>query len=506
MAKPKYKPARPDPVASFSEHFGVDPDAMEELGVFDPIIERDSPFAISPRLLDGTTAPELTGAHDKVLEHFSKVMALLEHATPGDSLWKAAFRLFDFPEFAGASIGYSTQRGDGRGWPVNVRRATLKTGKEIVDAGIKNPRIFELVGLFQEGVGLDLVSDMIGTILRDLLIEYTQRVAKELGVPLLSFEGSPTPGLPLYLSERGEERCVILMPQDVLSDLPVAISYDDIGIVASANDETRTYLNKNIGKNWQSDMRKSMSKRNVREAIIHSKAFADSVIKRYQAKRVQQYNFKSDPRDAVRWLRRAKYEASQNPLQFSLTAVRTKDDAVTAVREVLEYFKKLVQTTRVKAALYNDNKTPRRETGVQDVFYAVAATQSIFNDLDVSAEVAIDNGKVDYKFSLGRSIRIVVEMKLARNGALVDGLRTQLPTYAKGEDAAFAFYLVVNNEGPGADKHVAELEADIEKNGVPKVTEVIVCDARRRAAPSKIRRPPNTSAHKRRPRHVRKKV
>ncbi|MBC5803383.1 MAG: hypothetical protein GIX03_10405 [Candidatus Eremiobacteraeota bacterium] len=64
--------------------------------MFDPIIERDLPFAISPRLLETTTVPELLGAHGRMLRHFSDVMALLEQAASGDALWRAALDLFDF--------------------------------------------------------------------------------------------------------------------------------------------------------------------------------------------------------------------------------------------------------------------------------------------------------------------------------------------------------------------------------------------------------------------------
>jgi hypothetical protein len=370
-----------------------------------------------------------------------------------------------------------------------VRKATLKTGKEIVDAGIRNPRIFELVGLFQDGVGPDLISDMIGTILHEPLVAYTQQIAKKLSVPLVRFDDIRDPGLPAYLNDKNIARYVILVPEDILSDLPIAMSYEDIGSVASANADLRTYFNKRLGARWRLDMKKSMSKRNVRDAIIHSAEFAEAILRRYHGKRVSSYNFDRDPKDGVRWLRGAKRDVAQNPVQFSLKTVKTPAEAITAVGDVLEHFKKLTETTRVKAALYNDDKTSRKETGVQDVFYAVAASHTLFNDLDVSAEVVVGNGKVDYKFSLGRKIRIVVEMKLAKNGKLVDGLRNQLKAYADGEDAIHAFYLVVNNGGAGADTNLADFQAGIAANGTPAKTTVVMCDARLRPSPRRSEAP-----------------
>jgi hypothetical protein len=486
MARAPFRPTRPDPVASFSEHFAVDPDEMEDLGVFDPILERDSPFAINPKLLDSTTVPELRGGHDLVLQRFIDVMTLLEHAEVGrGAMWRSAFELFYFPEFAGASIGYSAQRGDGRGWPRTLRHTTLITGKDIVDAGIRNPRIFELVGLFQDGVGLDLVSDMIGTILRHPLMAYTQRMALELGAPVLPHSGALGFELPTYLNQRGEPRFVVLMPQEILSDLPVALDREDIARVASANEEVRAYLNAQIGHVWLRDRR--LDKRAIRDAIVRSPKFAEEVLARYARSRSARYDFARDPRNAIRWLRTAKYEASQIPLEFSIERVTTLEEAIMAVRELLLHFRYLVEQTRVRRALYNGT-TPRNEVGVQDVFYAVAASHSIFRGLDVNAEVLTGHGTVDYKFSIGRDVKIVVELKLARSAALLDGLEIQLPAYARAEQADHAFYLVVNNGGTNATRNLQRLEERLHDRDAAGLPDVIICDAVRQPSASRRRR------------------
>ena len=58
--------------------------------------------------------------------------------------------------------------------------------KQLVDAGIDDPVLFELVGIFQENIGPDRISDMVAKIIIDDLILYTQRICKELGIPLKS--------------------------------------------------------------------------------------------------------------------------------------------------------------------------------------------------------------------------------------------------------------------------------------------------------------------------------
>ena len=111
--------------------------------------------------------------------------------------------------------------------------------------GITDPRFFELVGLFEKGIGPDLVSDMVGTILTEPLITFTQRVCTGLGVPMHHFViNGATYALPGYLPEKGEaERYVILVPEDVLSTMPVALDRSEVAIIAEHNREAREYLN-----------------------------------------------------------------------------------------------------------------------------------------------------------------------------------------------------------------------------------------------------------------------
>ena len=64
----------------------------------------------------------------------------------------------------------------------------MKRANEILALGIDDPEMFELIGLFQEDVGADLLSDMAVSILKPRFLSFTQRVTKELaGAPSKSF-------------------------------------------------------------------------------------------------------------------------------------------------------------------------------------------------------------------------------------------------------------------------------------------------------------------------------
>jgi hypothetical protein len=327
---------------------------------------------------------------------------------------------------------------------------------------------------------------MIGTILREPLIGYTQRIARELDVPLSPNLGIPAPGLPTYLNERGASRYVVLLPQEILSDLPIVLSREDIATVAAANEEIRAYLNQRIGRAWMRE--RTLNKSAIRAALVRSREFADEVLARYERTPVARYNFAQDPRDALRWLRAAKFAASEEQIEFSVESIRTPEDAIIAVRDLLSHFRYLVEQTRVRRCLYNDNGTPRGEKGVQDIFHAVAASHSLFRGLDVNAEVLTGHGTVDYKFSIGRVVTIVVEIKLARSDALLDGLEVQLPAYARAEQADHAFYLVVDNGGAAAPRNLQRLGVRLAERDAGALPEVIVCDAVRQPSASRRRR------------------
>ncbi|MBC5825549.1 MAG: hypothetical protein GIX02_12125 [Candidatus Eremiobacteraeota bacterium] len=479
-------PTRPLPLARFSDHFGVSGDEMSRRGIFDPILERDLPFSINPGLLEHSAAPELMDGHDAVLAYFDDVIRLLSQASDEMSpLWGAAMDLINFSEFSGTSLGFSARSGQGRGWGTQLRRQTLRVAKEIIDAGTADARIFELVGLFQDGVGPDLVSDMLGTILLHRLQRYTERVAAELDVPLIAhtLQGRDV-GLPTYLGPNGRQRYVILVPTDVLSQLPQVLTRADIAAAAAHNDELRRYLNRRLGRRWRDVF--EGSKALIRDAMIRSPAFVRDMLDRYDRARIRPYDFSKDPRDAFRWLRMAQQIGRDHPAHLTTTCVASEQDALQVVRDILKHFRHLVENTNAKRLLYHEGNQPRDEKSVQDLFQAIALTQSLYSQLDVSPEVNSGRGPVDFKFSLGREIKVLVEIKLANNSHLVDSYLEQVSAYARAEGAAGSFLLVVDLGGQRAAANLGRLNrAMAADEGAPP--EVLICDAKRQPSASRLR-------------------
>jgi len=79
---------------SISSYLNLSPRDFAATGAFDAVLEVDSKLFIDPHLLRSTSAPVLAGSYQKMLDHFSAVIKLLEHSKRrGDKFWREAAAL-----------------------------------------------------------------------------------------------------------------------------------------------------------------------------------------------------------------------------------------------------------------------------------------------------------------------------------------------------------------------------------------------------------------------------
>jgi hypothetical protein len=143
-----------------------------------------------------------------------------------------------FREEGGTALGYAGPGRSGRGIGPGLAERLVQRGKQIVDLGIEAPEMFELVGLFEEDFGADLLSDMSVSILKERFLTYTQRITCELKLdPSADFRFSgKTWRLPVHPDGK---KALLFVPYDLLSPLPVALDRSEIWQVASFNAEVR---------------------------------------------------------------------------------------------------------------------------------------------------------------------------------------------------------------------------------------------------------------------------
>lgn len=148
-------------------------DELDQLGVFDAVITTDSHFFINILRLKETSVPQFSTSYQKINEYFRNIMILLTASKEkGDRFYKQALRSFDFSGVNGINLGFS-ETGVDAGFGKRLAQNVISDAFDIVKTGSTQPEIFQLVGLFEENVAADRLSDMIATLIADDIREYT---------------------------------------------------------------------------------------------------------------------------------------------------------------------------------------------------------------------------------------------------------------------------------------------------------------------------------------------
>lgn len=464
---------------TFSEQFNVARSVLENTGVFDVILDVDTRVFVDPALLELCTEPEFIDARSKVEEYFSKIIALLRHSKrKGDMFWRRAERLLTFRELSGTCFGYSQNGTGGNAIGAVLRNTILGTIKELMIEGETDPVLFELLGVFQEGIGCDRVSDLITFILREEILKYTQRVVTAAGIPTISVYS----GQHQFLTCRNpyNNKPLLLLPAAILSPLPIADSFDDIDRICQENERVRQEINAYFDLGRRSKLHKSQ----ILSLMHSSLSFRSALVTAYKVFPKTAYDFSIDPAGEYAWLAAAREYASSYPLTLSDIPLETTDDVLSVTRKICDKFKTLIEDNGLSKLLYDSNGSPKRESAAQLLFFGVADSYCDANDIDLTKEGNNGRGPVDFKLSHGAHEKVVVETKLTSNSQLRHGIETQLPIYMKQERTKQAIYLIIDNGHPTALKSFIRFYNDLGKEEKEKISYLII-DATNKPSASK---------------------
>lgn len=164
----------------FSDHFNVDVNTIEEYGAFNPSLINDLPLFIDPFLLYTNDDEELRNLHHDVIAY---VAFLREKSAEGEITSKRLKDWFTFPEVKQNWFGYSENGCGGRGLgqdfadSLNNNLNTIFTnfGSE----NITKESHLEKLCLIKEGTGKDSISDFTTNLIKQYLLEYTQRFSEK---------------------------------------------------------------------------------------------------------------------------------------------------------------------------------------------------------------------------------------------------------------------------------------------------------------------------------------
>ena len=417
---------------SFCDEYGIDKELFKSIGALDIILDLDTKYFIDPVLLRNNQVPEFTEASHKVEKYFSDILALIRVSREEkDMYWKKADELLSFKEIKGTCLGYSNSGTSGNAIGRNLRCGVLRIIKDLLLNGEVEPIILELLGVFQEKIGCDRISDLVTFILRDDIIQYTKRVLKELKCENVSEKG--------LLRNPYNQEYVLLLPKEILSPLPVANRFDEIEFCCFENERVRREINAyfDLGE------RKKIKKEEVQTLIINDLSFREQLLDVYRNLTPEKYNFDIDPVGEIVWYEESKRASKEYPL--ILMNPRNEEELESLIMKICYHFKTLIENNGLWRLLYDDNCTPKHESAAQLLFFGIADSYCTANGVEISREVNNGRGPVDFKLSKSTLNKVLVEVKLTSNPQLKHGISKQLPIYMKQENTKKAIYLIIDN-------------------------------------------------------------
>jgi hypothetical protein len=465
-----------------SESLGVSSAQLWKFGVFDSYLGIDSLLHVDPARLRSTRVPELLGSYKRFHNYFSDILELIAAAKPGDALERQSIRKLIFPEVSEAALGYSQSSNAGRGVNKDVATRLYTTAKTIIDAGIKNPSIFEVAVLFEDKFGPDLISDMTVFLLLDELGRFNKRIADKLVLKTVEKVVHGKQGT--FVFSNRDNQAVLLIPHSILADLPLATDWSEIDSVCEYNESFRQRINKLVQRSWR-DRAKALTKSQLKSVLLTHPSLLKELLSKYAKAKAEPYDFDSDPRGCVIWHEESRKFAKQNPL--SLQPAKTTDEVYGVVQQICQHFKHLVEQKGLDDLLFDSEGRAKPEKASQLLFFGVADAHCVANNLDISREPQTGRGPADFKVSKGYHERVIVEVKLSSNGKYLDGLVAQLPTYLKAEQANQGVLLLIKiGEHDRKVQRITKFHRKLKKAG-NHMPDLIVVDAAEKLSASKLK-------------------
>lgn len=453
-------------------------DELDQLGVFDAVITTDSHFFINILRLKETSVPQFSTSYQKINEYFRNIMILLTASKEkGDRFYKQALRSFDFSGVNGINLGFS-ETGVDAGFGKRLAKNVISDAFDIVKTGSTQPEIFQLVGLFEENVAADRLSDMIATLIADDIREYTLWVNQELNInkdnyPELTFNDgiviNPYKGCDL-----------LYLPIDILHELPIARDWTDLDRVISENNAIKEEINQAIGKEW-SKMLAGQKKDYLLNQIFKFPAKCENVIDYYRKETVDKYDPLKDFNYLSSWS--FKLMKDSGVLDFLEHSDTTQKSSWEVTLKVLEIFKDFIENNKGWEILYLV-PTNKGEKVAQKLIQNGGTYCCEEHNVDMTFEANEGPGPVDMKISRGMD-KTIVEVKLSSNGEYLHGFTDQIEEYARAEKCTQRIYLYIKvGNHPGRDKTIQDkYDEEFSKGNNPPL--LFVVDATQRTSASK---------------------
>ncbi|MBB3938074.1 chromosomal replication initiator DnaA [Aureimonas phyllosphaerae] len=456
--------------------------ALKAAGLVDPFLDADVPLFIDPVLLEKSSNAKISiNAIARFRTHFQILVRMLSLSkSENDAPWKAARRQLNLNEPPENGLGYGGSGRSGSSRPHDIRETILRTSKEIITLGASDPEMISLMGFFEEDVGPDTISDLTTNVIIEDLAAITEAFCLANGISVSENQISDKHKLPFFQKSASRSAPVILVPEDIVRELPIANDWSDIERAAMENVRIRDRVNQFLG----TIVRPTVGDRKhaLRNAALGSPEEFDFFLAAVK-ENVSSYDPNLDALGYYR-LKGIISEGFGNLKQSSPYDLKLgPHEIMRVVGETIAQFKRHVEDGNLWEELWLADK-PKKERASQLIYYAIADAFCKANDLDLSPEANMGGGPIDFKFSSGYASRVLVEMKRS-GGTVVHGYEKQLEFYKAASQTDFAIFVVIDYGDMGGKLQEIQRIRDARLAAGERASEIIVIDATRKASASK---------------------
>ncbi len=466
----------------FSKHFNIDVALLDRFGLIDPFLDVDTQLFIDPLLLEKSSNKVISSAaaaHFK--QHFSNFLRLLAISrAEGDAPWRNAERLLPLSEPPENGLGYGGASRSGSSRSDEVRLAIMRTAKEIITLGADDPEMISLMGFFEEGVGPDTISDFTTQVIMKQLAEITYKFCKHAKISVYNNNICFDFALPKYTAKNGKNKYFVLVPKDIVRELPMANDWSDVYDAINANRQIRDSVN---------IMLSSIAKPTVSDRKYAVRNYALRSPERFMSflSAIKEAADNYDPNmDALAYFKMksiisAGYEGIKTENKYDVSV--GPSEIYRCVMDSIDLFRHHVENGNLWEELWVNGK-PKKERAAQLLYYAISDAYCKAHDVDISPEANMGGGPVDFKFSTGYRSRVLVEMKRS-SGQVKHGYEKQLEFYKTAAKSDFGIYVVIDYGNLGNKlQEITQIQSARRSAGL-RASDIIVIDSSKKLSASK---------------------
>lgn len=448
----------------FSDHFKLDKTELKQLGIFNPILNFDTKLFIDPTLLKDSSHKIIKDAAQTFRQFFADVLDLLQASEfENDKCWREAKRRVNFPEYKFTCIGYGSDSIDGSGSGAELNDQILRSAKEMVDLANKNPNMFLLLPLLEEGIGADRVSDMTQNIIDDDICRFTVEMMGKLKIEG-NYKHKSKSRTEYNLLLNPYSQCAVkFIPSDILSNLPLADNFGNWLLNASCfNQNLRDKVNAMVKETFHNESKKK-KKETLLEMLKNDKDFFVMVMQALQETSFEHYDVEKDAEGLHRWLNDSKELIKSRIFQTPKAKEISLEGLAATVEEIIKNFKELIEEKEIWRTFWTQQGSKFKhvkEFYSQMLFFTVCETwlTSQSSDIHLTRKFSKEINQPIFKFSLTRTHEVIVLVKHSDNYA---GLEE---TYGKQNNLAgkkkAGFYVVMNFDEDDSKQFAAIKKSD----------------------------------------------